>query len=293
MEAFSWVKEELNGCLDPREVAMHVQYDEIWNGHVQLKKKGVRMRVVTEITSDNITHVKKVMKIWEVRHLAGVRSNFGIADRKECLLHSISRDEQPLSHAIISNAKALVEAQQYLFETLWNKAIPAEEKIREIEEGVVPDFINTISDPIEIQRLTSGIITSATEKIDVVFSTANTFKRYEGEGIIDVLVRKANFGINIRILIEHDHSTQDKVKKLVNTCPTINVHYLNKAVQTKVTTFLADNALSLVVELKDDTKLNSNEAIGLATYSNSESTVLSYVSIFETLWLSAQQFEEV
>jgi hypothetical protein len=58
-----------------------------------------------------------------------------------------------------------------------------------------------------------------------------------------------------------------------------------------VTTFLADNALSLVVELKDDTKQNCNEAIGLATYSNSESTVLSYVSIFETLWLSASDIQ--
>jgi hypothetical protein len=29
--------------------------------------------------------------------------------------------------------------------------------------------------------------------------------------------------------------------------------------------------LSLVIELKDDTQLNSKEAIGLATYSNSES----------------------
>jgi two-component system, OmpR family, sensor histidine kinase VicK len=45
--------------------------------------------------------------------------------------------------------------------------------------------------------------------------------------------------------------------------------------------------LSLVVELKDDTKdISNEEAVGLATYSNSESTVLSNASIFETLWLS-------
>ena len=53
----------------------------------------------------------------------------------------------------------------------------------------------------------------------------------------------------------------------------------------KVTTFLADNELSLVIELKDDNIDTGNEeAIGLATYSNSESTVLSNASIFETLW---------
>jgi hypothetical protein len=56
---------------------------------------------------------------------------------------------------------------------------------------------------------------------------------------------------------------------------------LNKSVQTTVTTIVADNELSLVIELKDDDKYNSNEAMGLATYSNSESTDLSYASIMK------------
>jgi two-component system, OmpR family, sensor histidine kinase VicK len=67
---------------------------------------------------------------------------------------------------------------------------------------------------------------------------------------------------------------KDKVKKLVDANPAINFHYLNKSVQTKVTTFLSDNELSLVIELKDDTKESRDEAIGLATYSNSESTIV-------------------
>jgi hypothetical protein len=36
--------------------------------------------------------------------------------------------------------------------------------------------------------------------------------------------------------------------------------------------------------LSDCAKEISNEAIGIATYSNSESTVLSYEAIFETFW---------
>jgi hypothetical protein len=42
------------------------------------------------------------------------------------------------------------------------------------------------------------------------------------------------------------------------------------------------------VELKDDTKQTSHDAMGLATYSNSESTILTYASIFETLWAQAE-----
>ena len=87
------------------------------------------------------------------------------------MFHSISHEEQPLSHAIISNAKALVEVQQYLFETLWNEAIPAEEKIMEIEEGVRPPFIETLSDPYETQKILDSLLKSATEEILIIFVT--------------------------------------------------------------------------------------------------------------------------
>ena len=48
-----------------------------------------------------------------------------------------------------------------------------------------------------------------------------------------------------------------------------------------------------MVELKDDAKQSSYEAMGLATYSNSKSTVLSYVSIFETLWMQTELYEQL
>jgi hypothetical protein len=46
--------------------------------------------------------------------------------------------------------------------------------------------------------------------------------------------------------------------------------------QTMVPIVVIDRIYSITVELKDDTKENSEEAIGLATFSNSKSTVLSY-----------------
>jgi hypothetical protein len=46
---------------------------------------------------------------------------------------------------------------------------------------------------------------------------------------------------------------------------------------------VTDRELSLIIEEKED-----EDAIGLATYSNSESTVLSYASIFENLWIQSE-----
>jgi hypothetical protein len=57
---------------------------------------------------------------------------------------------------------------------------------------------------------------------------------------------------------------------------------------TKITTLIVDQTKSLTVEVNDDTKENFQEAIGLATYSNSESTVFSNVSMFESLWIQSE-----
>jgi len=113
---------------------MHVTTQPIWDGLNLLKQKGVKLRLIIEITKDTIFYAKKMMEIAEVRHLNGVRSSFDIADEIQYLDHAIS-DRDQLSHAIISNVKAIVEAKQYLFETPWNIASPAEHVIREIEWG--------------------------------------------------------------------------------------------------------------------------------------------------------------
>jgi signal transduction histidine kinase len=54
-----------------------------------------------------------------------------------------------------------------------------------------------------------------------------------------------------------------------------------------------DRKTSLAIELKDDTKDNIHQAIGLSSYSNSKSTVLSYVSIFETLWKQTEMYQQL
>jgi two-component system, OmpR family, sensor histidine kinase VicK len=72
-----------------------------------------------------------------------------------------------------------------------------------------------------------------------------------------------------------------------------NIRYVQPHLQTKVSILVIDKMYSLVVELKDDTKQTSEEAIGLAIYSNSKSTVLSYYSIFESLWKQTELYEQL
>jgi signal transduction histidine kinase len=56
---------------------------------------------------------------------------------------------------------------------------------------------------------------------------------------------------------------------------------------------IADRKASLVIEVRDDSKSTFSEAIGLATYSNSKPGILSYISIFENLWIQTELYEQL
>jgi two-component system, OmpR family, sensor histidine kinase VicK len=82
------------------------------------------------------------------------------------------------SQIIYSNQKELVDQHQYIFDTLWNKAISAKDRIYELENGVEESpFIETIRDPVEVQMIGFNHIQSVTEDILIIFSTANAFYR--------------------------------------------------------------------------------------------------------------------
>jgi signal transduction histidine kinase len=63
--------------------------------------------------------------------------------------------------------------------------------------------------------------------------------------------------------------------------------------KAKATILVVDRRESLVMELKDDTKTTFVEAVGLSTYSNSKAGVLSYVAIFENLWIQSDLYEQL
>jgi hypothetical protein len=65
----------------------------IWISLVQLEKKGVKVRIVTEITLDNIIYCTKLLDVCELRHLDGVRTNFGIDDGREAYFREFHRKQ--------------------------------------------------------------------------------------------------------------------------------------------------------------------------------------------------------
>ena len=278
MQGLYKVREKFDSCSDKIGPSVIVTIEPIWKELIELKKRAGKIRLLTEITKDNIPFCKELMKIGELRHFDRVKVNFAILGGKEYQATIIHEESEPVTQLIVSNAKSFVDQHQYVFDTLWSRAIPGEQKIKEIQEGIRPDFADVVHDYKEIQKINFNLIKSAKKEILLLFLTTNAFHQHTQ--LMQLFKEAAKErGVKIRIMMPAANEINDAIDVLKEQ-QQINIQYLKKSFQTNVTVFVVDNVFSLTVESKGDREENTK-----ATYSNIESTAISYASIFETLWI--------
>lgn len=292
-----YAQERFDSCTDFTGPSLFVD-SPIWSDYAELPKRGIRLRFITEITRENMKYCEKLLRVCELRHLERVKGNFGIIDGRSYGAGSSAVEGQAPAQLIRSNIRAFVEQQQYFFETLWSKALPAERRIDQIQRGTDEEFIDTMNDPYEVQKLTYELIKSSRVEILIVCATCNAFLRQVRAGSFKLLEQAAaDNGVNIRILSPSNKKIlsfmQRYDKSTFKFHNQIKVRHLKEDLQTKISLLLVDKKYSLAVELNDDTKNRTVDAIGFSTYSNSKSTVLSYASIFETLWRQSELYERL
>jgi two-component system, OmpR family, sensor histidine kinase VicK len=302
LEFLSNVHSALYICADSSWPSVAMGVDVYRNALRDVAARGVKFRVVTDITKDNLSYCKEVRKVGELRHLGGIKGNFGVSER-EYTASSTLKEATLLQQVIYSNVKELVEQQQYLFEGFWNIAIPVETRINEIEEGIIPGETKVIQIPLKIQELFIHLVKSAKEEILLILPTTNAFYREERLGIIRLL-KEATIerNIDVRAMTPINEVIEQKVLNMMalavdqgKNLDVRPVHHMTstEVTVTTVTILVIDKKESLVIEKIDDSKEDFLDATGFATYSNSKPTVLSYLSIFESLWQQTELYEHV
>ena len=283
----------MDAICDDKGVEVTINTKPIWEGMNVLKKRGVKLRWITDITKENLNWCKEFMRIVDIRHLDRIKGAFGIHDGIYYMASAnVTKEGKTFpEELIVSNVKVIVQQQQQIFSLLWDKAIPSKQRIREIEQGNKREFIDAIRDPTDIKKLIFSLIECASDQILILFSTASAFHLLEREGILEVIKEASSeHNVNIRILVDvrkEDEAKEikEKVKWAGHGRPINFQPILKPSFQTKITTLIVDSTFSLTVEMKDEAKESFEESVGLATYSNSESNIDAYTSIFETLWV--------
>ncbi len=307
LHVFSRAMKSWDACGDSISPSVCMGFEPIKKAYLDLTKRQIKIRFITEINRSNLSYCKELMKISELRHLDGVKGNFGICDKEEYLAAPTITETQPAPQLIYSNIKEFIEQQQYVFDSFWSKSIPSEQKIREIEEGVILGSTEVVLVPLRIQELFIDLVKSAKQEMLLILPTTNAFLREYKLGIIQLLKQESvsEHNINVRILTPTNDAIEEILKNITLTT-TIDeqkkenenfvIRRIDLATEIAVSTVtiaVADRQISLVIEKKDDTKENFIDAVGLATYSTSKPTVSSYVSIFENLWAQTELYRQL
>jgi hypothetical protein len=174
LNLFSVARFTVDNCVDSNCPSMHVIPDHpITKANHDMKERGVKIRFITEITKENIHYCKELMNFAEVRHLDEIKGNFGVLDGIYYRGGARSETSSAPPLLISSTVSAFVEQQQYFFDMLWRKAIPAKQRMKEIEEGIKRAFIETIQDSDETLSLVSKVLSFANEEILTLVNSKN------------------------------------------------------------------------------------------------------------------------
>ncbi|MBA2268953.1 MAG: hypothetical protein H0W19_11570 [Nitrosopumilus sp.] len=285
------VRERMDICVDKNGPFLIMKSDIYKSNYVKAKNRGAKIRFITEITKDNIQYCKELGEIVsELRHLDGVKGSACVND-SEFLGMTTWRERQLLNPVIYSTEREVIEQQRYIFEMFWKKAEPFTQRLKEIEEGIVPEIMQSRNSPVDIQNRVLDLLKSAESEILVIMSTSNAFHRQAKSGSFQILKELGDRKpwINIRILTPKDN----EIEKLITILNKSNFAVRFIEPLSKVSILVIDRKQSLVAETKDDTKQIITEAIGFVTYSNSAPTVLSYVAIFDSIWKQTEIYQQL
>jgi signal transduction histidine kinase len=451
LEVLYKVQKTFDLCIDVNGPSVILANKMVAEAYARLPDRGVKVRFITEITRANVHHCREIMKIADLRHLDGIKGSFIIADGMDYAGVANTEEAQPITQLIVSNVRAFVEQQKYFFETLWGKSIPAQQRIREIEEGVARPETRVLGRPeeilAEITRMndrsnemyicaTSGglqftrnflfdltkrtldrqregkhrgvkyvtninsedlalvrefldlgmqirhtkymppmsfavsekemgatiekiegnrmvqsllmsneqlyvqhfksmfeelwkggidaaerikemeqgvqaadieimhnpkqalerawnIIQSSHREVLLMFSTTGAFQRQLQMGGLEIIKAAIKSGTRVKVLLPADDQIKGAIALAKEQLPQVEIRMMDKSLQAKITIVVVDRKECMLFELKDDTKQSSYEAVGLSMHSGSKTIVLSYGSIFDSLWKQTELYEQL
>jgi signal transduction histidine kinase len=199
-----------------------------------------------------------------------------------------------VQNLLISNEPLYLKHFTAIFEELWKNGMNASNRLMEIEEGIEAN-IEVIYNPSVALDLYLKTVLLAKQEILLIFPTTNAFIRQQRTGIIHLLreiIKQQK--IKVRLLMPSHKLTEETIADLKQYAQKdIDIRFIKQAESSMATCLVVDRKFSLVMEIRDDLKETFDESIGLSVYSTSKAGVLSYVSIFESLWSQTELYEQL
>ena len=277
VQFMSNVRKKMDIYFDHRAPSIVINVEEYRNGYDNIRRRGGKIRAFTEITKENIKYCKELMHIVdELRHLDGVKGGMAVSE-SEYMATTILEESKPLTEVIYSNVKEVVEQGQYIFDTLWRSGKSAEQKIKEIEEGVIRYETRIIEDPEEVIKEIDRL-TASSNKLDTCLTSGGL--QYSYNYIFHTKKR----------LLEKQRKGEHKGVRYVTNIDSTNLQisklYLESGIQIRhmknlppMSFGVSDKEIAVTIE-----KMEEGKKIQSLLISNEPLYVKHFTCLFEEVW---------
>jgi signal transduction histidine kinase len=293
LQFFSNSGVKIDTCINYTRPALAITTKPIRNAFIEAKKRGVKLRYLTEITKDNIAYCKDLISIVdEMRHLDGIKGNFMISESEYLSPIILFEKAKIASQIIYSNQKEVVEQHQYVFDTLWNKAISAEERIKNLEGGKLEEDLqkhnntrllenqdeiireikrkNNAADKLSICTGFGGMQMSYNYLFDSYKNVVDKSKKQRQQREEEVVQ-----GLGLRWITNIERESLSLVKKFLEAG--INVRHIKN--MPPLSFGVSDNEVAITIEKMEEGKMSHKFLI-----SNEPLYVNHFDSLFDELW---------
>lgn len=279
IEFIDKASERIDACVDHTRPSLITDIEALKMSFNYAGRRGVKLRFVTEITCENVIYCKQLIKssISELRHLDGIKGNFYVSEKEYVSPATKHEKGKPASHLVYSNVSEVVEQGQYLFETLWSKAIPADQRIREIEEGIQRRETLVIDNSDEIIKEISQLTADSNELATCLTSGGIHYSHKYYFDIKKKLLDKQKRGEHkgIRYITYIDNQNLKLVKL-----------YLDSGIQIKhvqnlppMSFGISDKKVAITIE-----KMENGKLVQSLLVSNEPSYLKHFYTVFQELW---------
>jgi two-component system, OmpR family, sensor histidine kinase VicK len=271
------VNRKMDIFFDHKAPSIVINIEEYRYGYGDIRRRGAKIRAFTEITKENLPYCKELMKIVdELRHLDGVKGGIAVSE-SEYMATTILQESKPLTEVIYSNVKEVVEQGQYIFDTLWNSTISAEQKIREIEEGVTRYETRIIENPDEVIN-EIGRLNASSNKLDTCLTSGGL--QYSHDYFFD----------SKKKLLDKQRRGEHKGIRYITNIDNDNLHiskmYLDYGIQIRhmknlppMSFGVSDKEIAVTIE-----KMEGGKRVQSLLISNEPLYVRHFTSLFEEIW---------
>jgi two-component system sensor histidine kinase VicK len=278
-------------CVDQTRPILTLDIIVLKNAFLDAKNRGVKLLYITEITKDNLTYCKQLMEMThELRHLDGIKGNFYISESGYLAPATLHEKGKPASQIIYSNVDEIIEHQKYVFDSFWDRAIPAAQRIKEIEEGLAPEFYEVINDHGKAAQTLAELAKSVKKEALLFLPNDKSLIRVERLGLVGYVVKASQSSATVKIICPLSEVNADIVRRISEEAPEIQVLNGNNSPYGM---YIVDREKFIIAELRNPDAEVLTESIGFMVYSNRKTSVDSFKSIFELLWNERTSNEEL